>query len=83
MNCQELRDMYELYALGVLEGGERAEIEEHLGRGCETCRRGLADAVKAQTDHEFSAQSWLSKTEDHAEGIRAVAERRVGRFSGR
>lgn len=45
MNCQELRDMYELYALGVLEGGERAEIEEHLGRGCETCRRGLADAA--------------------------------------
>jgi len=45
MNCQDLRDMYELYALGVLEGGEKAEIEEHLGRGCETCRRGLADAA--------------------------------------
>jgi enoyl-CoA hydratase/carnithine racemase len=48
-----------------------------------TMRRGLADAVRAQTEHEFSEQSWLSKTEDHAEGVRAVAERRVGRFSGR
>ena len=45
MNCSELEDLYELYALGVLEGGERAEIDEHLGRGCETCRRGFADAV--------------------------------------
>ncbi len=44
MSCQELKDMYELYALGVLDGEEKAEIEEHLGRGCENCRRGLADA---------------------------------------
>ena len=45
MNCAELQDFYELYALGVLDGGEKAEIDEHLGRGCETCRRGLADAA--------------------------------------
>jgi anti-sigma-K factor RskA len=44
MSCQELQDMYELYALGVLEGEEKAEIDEHLSRGCENCRRGLADA---------------------------------------
>lgn len=48
-----------------------------------TLRRGLADAVKAQTDHEFSEQSWLMQTEDHREGIRAVEERRQGRFVGR
>ena len=47
-----------------------------------TLRRGLADAVKAQTDHEFSEQSWLMRTEDHREGVRAVAERRQGRFIG-
>lgn len=44
MSCQELQDMYELYALGVLEGEEKAEIDAHLGRGCENCRKGLADA---------------------------------------
>ena len=48
-----------------------------------TMRRGLADAVRAQTDHEFAEQSWLIRTEDHQEGVRAVAERRPGRFQGR
>ena len=48
-----------------------------------TMRAGLAAAVKAATDHEFTEQSWLQKTEDHKEGIRAVAERRPGKFVGR
>jgi enoyl-CoA hydratase/carnithine racemase len=48
-----------------------------------TMRRGLADAVKAQTDHEFAEQSWLFQTQDHQEGVRAVREKRVGRFSGK
>lgn len=48
-----------------------------------TLRRGLADAVKAQTDHELVEQSWLARTEDHREGIQSVAERRPGRFQGR
>ncbi len=48
-----------------------------------TMRRGLADAVRAQTDHEFAEQSWLIRTEDHKEGVRSVTERRAGRFEGR
>jgi len=48
-----------------------------------TMRAGLAAAVKAATDHEFQEQAWLQKTEDHKEGIRAVADRRPGRFVGR
>ncbi len=47
-----------------------------------TMRRGLADAVRVQTDHELAEQSWLARTEDHQEGLRAVAERRPGRFKG-
>jgi enoyl-CoA hydratase/carnithine racemase len=46
-------------------------------------RRGLADAVRAQTDHEHAEQGLLFQTEDHKEGIRAVSERRPGRFKGR
>jgi enoyl-CoA hydratase/carnithine racemase len=38
--------------------------------------------VKAQTDHEFVEQSVLRKTKDFAEGVRAVAERRAGNFTG-
>lgn len=48
-----------------------------------TMRRGLADAVKSQTDHEFAEQSWLFQTEDHQEGVRAVREKRVGKFKGK
>lgn len=48
-----------------------------------TMRQGLADAVKAQTDHEFTEQSRLFRTEDHREGVKAVAERRPGKFLGR
>lgn len=48
-----------------------------------TMRRGLGDAVRAQTDHEFAEQSWLIRTADHSEGVRAVTERRPGRFEGR
>ena len=47
-----------------------------------TMRRGLADAVRAQTDHEHAEQSLLFQTEDHREGVRAVSERRPGRFKG-
>jgi enoyl-CoA hydratase/carnithine racemase len=48
-----------------------------------TVRRGLAEAVQAQTDLEFVEQDWLMRTEDHREGIKAVSERRPGRFVGK
>jgi hypothetical protein len=44
MTCEELRDFYELYALGVLEAEEQSALEEHLARGCETCSQGLLRA---------------------------------------
>jgi anti-sigma-K factor RskA len=45
MKCEELREMYELYTLGILEDEERDEIDAHLSRGCEACRRSLRDAL--------------------------------------
>ena len=47
-----------------------------------TFRAGIAEAVKTQTDHELIEQSWLRKTKDFAEGVRAVNERRAGNFIG-
>ena len=47
-----------------------------------TFRKGIADAVKAQTDHELIEQSWLRKTKDFAEGVKSVSERRPGNFVG-
>ncbi|MEM7099355.1 MAG: enoyl-CoA hydratase/isomerase family protein [Pseudomonadota bacterium] len=47
-----------------------------------TMREGLADAVRKQTDHENAEQHRLQQTDDHREGVRAVAERRPGKFTG-
>jgi enoyl-CoA hydratase/carnithine racemase len=48
-----------------------------------TLRAGLVEAIRAATEHEFAQQSRLHATEDYAEGLRAVAERRTGNFAGR
>jgi len=48
-----------------------------------TMREGLANAVQKQTDHEFIEQYRLQQTEDHREGLKAVAERRIGNFRNR
>ncbi len=48
-----------------------------------TLRGDLAAAVLAQTGHEHQQQTILRATEDFKEGVRSVAERRVGNFTGR
>jgi enoyl-CoA hydratase/carnithine racemase len=48
-----------------------------------TLRADLAAAVRAQTNHEHGQQAILRATEDYAEGVRAVQERRPGNFKGR
>ncbi|WP_294310084.1 enoyl-CoA hydratase/isomerase family protein [uncultured Sphingomonas sp.] len=48
-----------------------------------TMRGDLRALVEAATDHELAEQAKLMRTEDFAEGVRAVTERRPGRFVGR
>ena len=38
--CQQFAEMYELYALGVLDGDEKSELERHLDTGCAACAVG-------------------------------------------
>ena len=45
MSCEELKDAFELYSLGLVEEEERAEIEAHLARGCDACRTSLNEAL--------------------------------------
>jgi len=49
MSCDELRDSYELYALGLLEGEEKDEVDAHLSRGCENCGKNLNEALALNT----------------------------------
>ena len=49
----------------------------------EQMRPGLVEAVRIATDIEGREQFWLTRTEDHKEGVSAVAERRVGSFTAK
>ena len=44
MNCEELQDHYELYAMGVAGEPEKSAIGEHLDRECEVCMAGMKRA---------------------------------------
>jgi anti-sigma-K factor RskA len=46
MNCEELREHYDLYALDIAEEPERGEIRAHLNRGCEVCMAGVKRALE-------------------------------------
>lgn len=48
-----------------------------------TLRRNLVEEVRATLVHEHREQLKLQPTEDFAEGVRAVGERRPGNFVGR
>jgi enoyl-CoA hydratase/carnithine racemase len=48
-----------------------------------TMRGDLADRVRAATEHELKQQTWLRKTDDFKEGVKAMAERRLPNFAGR
>ena len=64
-----------------------AEIAENAPLGVvatrATMRAGLADRVKAATEHELEEQTRLRQTDDFKEGVKAMAERRVPNFAGR
>jgi anti-sigma-K factor RskA len=45
MTCEELKNAFELYALGLADDEERSEIEAHLARGCDICRKSLDGAL--------------------------------------
>ncbi|MEP7030811.1 MAG: enoyl-CoA hydratase/isomerase family protein [Pseudolabrys sp.] len=64
-----------------------AEIAENSPLGLmstrATLRGDLADRVLKATQHELKEQTWLRKTDDFKEGVKATAERRLPDFSGR
>jgi enoyl-CoA hydratase/carnithine racemase len=65
----------------ALEIAENAPLAVVATR--KTLRGDLAAAVREQTNHEHGQQSILRATEDFAEGVRAVQERRPGNFKGK
>jgi anti-sigma-K factor RskA len=80
MDCEQLAPLYEQYALGVLEGEERAEVEAHLARQCPHCAPGIEKArgVVAQlaqmSPEAEPPQSLKGKILDAARSSGSVAE---------
>jgi enoyl-CoA hydratase/carnithine racemase len=64
-----------------------AEIAENSPLGLiatrTTMRGDLADRVRKATERELEQQTALRKTDDFKEGVKAVAERRLPKFTGR
>ncbi len=53
MDCAQLAPLYDEFALGVLSGEERDELEAHLARACKVCTPGVEKArwVVAHLSH--------------------------------
>ena len=73
----EVRDQAIDFARTIAENAPLALISVR-----NSIRGDLADAVQRATDHEGREQFYLQKTNDHKEGVKAVAERRPGNFTG-
>lgn len=73
----EVRDSAIAYAREIAENAPLALMSVR-----NSLRGDLADAVQAATDHEGIEQFHLQRTSDHKEGVKAVAERRPGNFTG-
>ena len=73
----EVRDAAIAYAREIAENAPLALMSVR-----NSLRGDLADAVQAATDHEGEEQFRLQQTSDHKEGVKAVAERRPGNFTG-
>ncbi len=76
--AQELRTAAATLAAEIAENAPLAVMSVRA-----TLREGLAEAVAEATEHELKEQQWLRATDDAQEGIRSVAERRAGNFTGK
>ena len=56
MTCEELRDEYDIYALGIDEEPESSQIREHLRRDCPNCVAGIRDSLSLAAQMSSLAQ---------------------------
>jgi enoyl-CoA hydratase/carnithine racemase len=82
--CDRLASTDELREAAVALADEIATSSPLAVRAIRRTMRGdLAARIRAATDHEAAEQAKLFGTADFQEGVKAAAERRAPRFSGR
>jgi len=80
--CEHLREHYEAYALGALEGQERAEMKAHLARGCPACTaevqraRWVVSQLAYLSPEAEPSASLRRHVVEAAQGVAPVRERR-------
>ena len=74
---EQVRDAAIALATGIAEASPLGVTQTRA-----TMRAGIADKVRAATDHELEIQNKLRVTKDFQEGVKAMAERRVPNFTG-
>lgn len=75
---ERLRDEATALALEIAHSAPLAVLSIRA-----TMRGDLAQRVAEATEHELVEQTWLRKTDDFAEGVRAMTDRRLPNFVGR
>ena len=78
MPQSEVREAAIAYAQEIAENAPLALVSLRA-----QMRGDLADVVQAATDREGFEQFHLQRTDDFKEGVKAVAERRVGNFQAK
>ena len=73
MTCEQLRDEYELYALGLCEDEDRRELEAHLERRCPQCIAGVAAALNT-----VAALALLAQPQPVPQGLRRRVMAAIG-----
>jgi Anti-sigma-K factor rskA, C-terminal len=78
MTCEDLRDSYELYSLGLLEGEEKRAVEEHLGRNCAVCQKHFKDALGVNALMLSQAQEIVPPSRLRRRVLASVGRERAG-----
>ena len=78
MTCDDLRDSYELYSLGLLDGEEKRAVEEHLGRNCAICRKHFKDALGVNALMLSQAQEIVPPSRLRRRVLASVGRERAG-----
>jgi anti-sigma-K factor RskA len=74
-DCEQLKTGYDEYALGVLEGEERAAIEQHLAGNCPRCTAAVAEARTFLAQLAYTAPDATPPHELRARILESAAER--------
>lgn len=78
MTCDDLRDSYELYSLGLLDGEEKRAVEEHLGRNCVVCQKYFQDALGVNALLLSQAQEIVPPSRLRRRVLASVGRERAG-----